>query len=230
MARMNPEHDASRAAGGRPGGPPSQPAAVDATSRVDAELVELTLSAVLGEFERLAELGRARAPRYDRRWREALLQVHLFGGFPRLVEAASVLARAGALGEAAPEEAALEADNHERGAELFARIYGGATERVRSSLEGFHPDLAAWVQGHVYGRVLSRPGLPAFERELLAVAALCATGQERQLASHVRGAVRLGATPAEVAEVLELTTSRLAPEALERCRLIVQRFSTPGDL
>jgi 4-carboxymuconolactone decarboxylase len=49
-----------------------------------------------------------------------------------------------------------------------------------------------------YGRVLSRPGLGALERELLTVAALAALGWEPQLASHLLGARRLGASLAQL--------------------------------
>ena len=66
----------------------------------------------------------------------------------------------------------------------------------------FHPDLASWILEDGYGRVLARPGLPAGERELLAVAALAALGLDRQLESHVRGARRLGAAPSRIRAVL----------------------------
>jgi 4-carboxymuconolactone decarboxylase len=49
-----------------------------------------------------------------------------------------------------------------------------------------------------YGRVLSRPGLVARERELITVAALAALGWERQLVSHLLGARRVGAGAQEV--------------------------------
>ena len=51
-------------------------------------------------------------------------------------------------------------------------------------------------------------GLGADRRELLAVCALAALGQERQLASHVRGAVRCGATADEVRSALDAVAAR----------------------
>jgi 4-carboxymuconolactone decarboxylase len=162
-------------------------------------LIDLTAAVCLGDHEALGAIRSGRQP--NRRWREALLQVHLFAGFPAVVEAFARLERLGGLGDWEPDEAIVEPDRPERGAELFARIYGEHAPRVRGFLDGAHPQLGAWVLGHAYGRVLTRPGLSARERELLAVAALALRGPARQLASHLRGAVACGASPAEVAAV-----------------------------
>ena len=77
-------------------------------------------------------------------------------------------------------------------------------------MKSLHPSLWAWILRDGYGRVLSRPGLPARDRELLAVAVLAALGLDPQREAHVRGARRLGATPAQVAEALR---SARAPAA-----------------
>ena len=58
-----------------------------------------------------------------------------------------------------------------------------------------------------YGRVLSRPGLGARERELITVAALAALGWQRQLVSHVLGALRIGASESATHAALELGAS-----------------------
>jgi alkylhydroperoxidase/carboxymuconolactone decarboxylase family protein YurZ len=55
-----------------------------------------------------------------------------------------------------------------------------------------------------YGRVLSRPGLGALERELVAVAVLAACGWERQLVSHLLGAARVGAPRERVGAAFEI--------------------------
>jgi alkylhydroperoxidase/carboxymuconolactone decarboxylase family protein YurZ len=73
--------------------------------------------------------------------------------------------------------------------------------------------------------VLARAGLAAGRRELCAVAALAALGQERQLAAHARGALRLGATAAEVLGVLLAIDDLLAPDTAARARAVVARFT-----
>ena len=46
-----------------------------------------------------------------------------------------------------------------------------------------------------YGKVLSRPGLDLERRELCIVAACAATEQDRQLHSHLHGALNVGVAP-----------------------------------
>ncbi|MAF66263.1 MAG: 4-carboxymuconolactone decarboxylase [Planctomycetes bacterium] len=105
-------------------------------------------------------------------------------------------------------------------------MYGDDADEVRALLAAADPLFAAWVGEHAYGRVLSRPGLSADRRELLAVCALAALGQGRQLASHARGALRCGAAAAEVSAALDCVADLLAPAELERARAVVARFTT----
>lgn len=192
---------------------------------LEPELVRLTVAVVLGDWDGLRELRAEEGLRPGPRWREAILQTHLFIGFPRVVEAFAVLETVGGLGTPGPHEVLGDPDRPERGRALFDRIYGTRADRVRGLLERAHPDFAAWIEGHAYGRVLTRPGLEASERELLAVAALTATGQDRQLASHARGAVACGASPEAVARVVDQIRGRVDPEVWDRARRVVERFA-----
>jgi alkylhydroperoxidase/carboxymuconolactone decarboxylase family protein YurZ len=225
----------------------------------DRRLVRLFTAGVLGRFDAVLAVRReARAGEPDRRWREAVLQVHVFAGFPRSVELYGVLDSAGGLGELEPGEfsalepgkfselepeelaafepgkleagdesrgsASQDATVRENGRALFERIYREDAPAVRAMLERHHPDFARWIEQHAYGRVLARPGLSPDRRELLAVAALSALGQERQLASHARGALRCGATRAEIDEVLDCAADLIEPERLVKARRVVERF------
>lgn len=196
----------------------------------DRRLVRLTAAIVLGAWDELAALRREAPPgEPDRAWREAVLQTHLFAGFPRLVEAYEVLERAGGLGEPEAdegEEGALGLPaRRDRGAELFDAIYRDQAAGVRERLAAYHPDYGDWIADHAYGRVLSRPGLAPRRRELCAVVALAVTGQDRQLASHARGAVRLGGSAAELAAVIEAVVDLAPEEPLERARAVLARFA-----
>jgi alkylhydroperoxidase/carboxymuconolactone decarboxylase family protein YurZ len=185
---------------------------------------------VLGRSDELRRLRRAApAGEPDRRWREALLQTHLFAGFPRTVEAARVLQEAGGLGTPEPDEFAHEPADSRAGAALFETIYADRSGAVRNGLAAQHPLLARWIAEHAYGRVLARDGLAPRERELCAVAALATGGLERQLASHARGAVRLGAAPAEVLAVLDSIADLVGGPELAQARAVVARFSVSGD-
>ena len=195
----------------------------------DRRLARLFLACVLGEWDEVVRQRRSCAPgEPDRRWREALLMVHLFGGVPRQVEAASILAAEGGLGVLEENEIEDERERFERGASLFDRIYAADARAVRAMLAAGHPQFERWVLRHAYGQVLSRLGLSADRRELLAVAALAALGQERQLAGHARGALRCGATKAEIEALLDAVEDlgeRARPGRIEAARRIVARLS-----
>jgi len=195
----------------------------------DARLARLSAAIVLGRWDELRAVRGAAPPgEPDLAWREAVLQTHLFAGFPRLVEAYDRLAELGGLGEAGPEEARAEADLPQRGRELFERIYTGAAELLEQRLRAHHADFGAWVLGHAYGRVLTRPGLGADRRELYACACLVALGQDRQLASHARGALRCGAERAELLDLFGALEGLVDPAALELGRALAQRLRTRG--
>lgn len=196
-------------------------------SAKDVRLVRLFAAVVLGRWDDVRAL-RLAAPEGepDRAWRETVLQAHVFAGFPRGVEAYGALDAAGGLGALEPGEELAEPEDAARGKALFERIYADLSERVHATLESGHPDFARWIVGHAYGRVLTRPGLAADRRELLAVVALCAFGQERQLASHVRGAVRCGASVDDVRAALESVRDLVGDARCDAALRIAERFAS----
>lgn len=191
-------------------------------------LARLGTAIVLGEWDVVRDV-RASAPtgEPDREWREAVLQTHLFGGFPRLVEAYGHLADCGGLGAAAADEHE-SSGSAERGTQLFDRIYGEGADPVRAMLTEHSADYAAMIAEHAYGRVLSRPGLDAASREMIASCALAALGQERQLASHARGALRCGARFDALLDCLDAVRDLMTKERHERALRIAERFRA-GD-
>lgn len=194
-------------------------------SNKDRVLVRLSTAIVIANWDEVEALRlAAKAPEPDREWREAVLQTHLFAGFPRLVQAFGVLESVGGVGQAGPQELESGPIDAARGAELFERIYEDGAGVVRSMLEGYHGDFGAWVAEHAYARVLARPGLEAHRRELLATCALAALGQDRQLASHARGSLRCGATVEELNAALEALEDLIDPQRLQRAKRICERF------
>jgi len=191
-------------------------------------LARLSVAIVLGQWEELRLLRRdAPAGEPDRAWREAVLQSHLFAGFPRVVEACGFLAAEGGLGATDQDE--IESGNEDdalaRGQAIFDQIYADQSGPVLGVMQGYHPQLPAWVVGHAYGKVLGRPGLKLETRELLAVASLAALGQDRQLASHVRGALRSGANALDLNGVLAAVAGQLPEDDLRRAERVVRRFA-----
>lgn len=194
-------------------------------SERDVRILRLSTAIVLGRWSDVERIRRsAPSGEPDRAWREAVLQTHLFSGFPRQVEAYEVLDRVGGLGPLEPGEHAGEPDRPDRGDGLFRLIYGSKADELKVRMASFHGDFGDWVQGHAYGRVLARPGLSADRREILAVGALIALGAERQLAGHVRGSLRSGATRADLVAVADVLSDMVSEACIERGRAIIERL------
>ena len=90
-------------------------------------------------------------------------------------------------------------------------VYGSNFERLRANIQVLHPALDAWMVTEGYGRTLSRPGLDLARRELAIVAQVAVQGAERQLHSHLRGALNAGVTPEVLEETLEIVRPLLGP-------------------
>ena len=197
-------------------------------SAKDLRLSAISVAIVSGDWERLGQLRReAPTGEPDREWREAVLQTHLFAGFPRLVEAYEVLARSGGLGPLDADEVRTETDRPTEGRALFERIYADKAQATLSRIRSHHPDFGDWIEGHAYGRVLARPGLSPDRRELYAVACLAALGQERQLASHARGALRCGATRGQVFDLLRAQEVGVPADRRTAGIAVLERFLGP---
>ena len=133
---------------------------------------------------------------------ETLLMCVLFCGFPRVITAWEHFERAWP-SPSPPQGGALEApEQAAAGRALFAAVYGKNDAPVRDMLRGYHGELHDFVLEAAYGRILTRPGLDAVTREVVAVGVLAAQDQQRQLAGHARGAARLGATRAQLQEAV----------------------------
>src|SRR5439155_17014618 len=123
---------------------------------------------------------------------ESALMLMLYAGYPSALEGLRVL-NAAWPSRARRTREGSRAHWRARGEALCRRVYGPAYARLVPAVRTLHPDLAVWMVEHGYGRVLARGGLDAADRELITVAALAALGWERQLVSHVLGALRVGA-------------------------------------
>lgn len=152
---------------------------------------------------------------------ESALMLMLYAGYPAALEGLRVL-NAAWPGRARRTREGGTGDWLRRGEALCSRVYGSSYARLVPAVEALHPDLARWMVEHGYGRVLSRRGMTARDRELVTVAALAALGWERQLVSHLLGARRVGATLDEVQGALAAGLAR-TDAASERVALSAWR-------
>ena len=90
-------------------------------------------------------------------------------------------------------------------------------------MAALHPALDRWMVSEGYGRTLSRPGLDLIRREFCVIAQVTVLEAERQLHSHLRGALNAGADPAAIAAVLDATASEASPAAMAMARRLWER-------
>lgn len=188
----------------------SLPADVECLVRLSAALA----AGAPGEIE--DELRRASVEVEGRQVDEVILQSCLFLGFPAALEAAAAWReiRGPAPADEDPLAPATRAVARvERGERLCRTVYGSAYDALRANVADANPALDRLMVETGYGTVLTRPGLDAATRELCLVAVLAVQARDRQLYSHLRGALRTGASPAQTTAALELGLRR-APEAL----------------
>ena len=145
---------------------------------------------------------------------EVLLQSYLFLGYPASLNA---IARWRVIsGRAAGRQTESSVSWMERGEAVCRAVYGGQYESLRANIGALHPDMERWMVSEGYGKVLGRPGLPLLLRELCIVALLAVQDVPRQLYSHLRGALNVGASAAQVAETLAEATPLCSAGALAR--------------
>src|SRR6185312_4694908 len=182
----------------------------------------------------------------SQQWQEELvLQSYLFAGFPRALNAArecrkSQEAGAGRIGGSAERSAvplfasranegyADVFDWRTRGEATCATVYGEFYEKLRGNIRELSASLDEWMIVEGYGKVLSRDGLDLGRRELCVVAACAAAGQERQLHSHLHGALNAGVAGGVVRAGLETLGGVVSGEMLERGRLLLGRIVGRG--
>jgi 4-carboxymuconolactone decarboxylase len=164
---------------------------------------------------------------------EVILQSYLFAGFPRTLNAAREWRRVS--GRAAPASDPGErldgaADWQAAGEATCAIVYGSFYERLRTNIRSLHPALDAWMIVEGYGKVLSRPALDLARRELCIVAACAASLQDRQLHSHLHGALHAGARPDAVEGALAAIASMVSEDDARRHALLWARVRGAADV
>lgn len=140
---------------------------------------------------------------------ELVLMSVFVTGFPAGLEAARSWAAARRT-PPAPEPSARP-DYRTRGEEGYRGVYGSQSETLRVALAQAHPALPDLVTEVGYGWMMARPGLEPAERECCMVSMLIPTGLLSPLYSHLRGAVRLGASESRVVEAIEAGLEALGP-------------------
>lgn len=128
-------------------------------------------------------------------------------------------------GESAPEPEG-PALWRRRGEMVCRAVYGDHYESLRELMAQVHPELDRWAVVEGYGKVLGRPGLELRVRELCVAALLSGTSATRQLHSHLRGCLNVGAAPEEVEAMLDAVRDVTGPHRAREARRVWQRVLT----
>jgi 4-carboxymuconolactone decarboxylase len=153
---------------------------------------------------------------------ELLLQTYLFAGLPRSLNAMREWRRHRP--ESVPEHDTRSIDDWRvDGERTCAAVYGRFYEPLRHNIRHLHERLDDWMITEGYGKVLSRPGLDLARRELCIVAACTAAEQNRQLHSHLYGALNVGATSAVVSEALKALVDIVGAEEYRTATMLWAR-------
>lgn len=192
-----------------------------------AQLIDLAAVLAVGtETEMRSALEAAAKSTVDPVWVEELvLQTYLFAGFPRTLNGMRLWRRASnRVAETSDFADSLRslAQWTSRGEETCEKVYGPLYKGLRANIRSLHPAVDSWMID-LYGRVLGRPGLDLKRRELCIVAACAALEQDRQLHSHLHGAINAGASPEEVDDTLRIVAPRMGAESTHRYSLLWAR-------
>lgn len=94
-------------------------------------------------------------------------------------------------------------DRHDAGMRVRREVLGDAyVDRATANATALTAPFQTYVTRAAWGEVWARPELNRRTRSLVTLALLAALGHDRELAVHVRAALRNGVTPAEIVEVL----------------------------
>ena len=111
-----------------------------------------------------------------------------------------------------------------QGRAIRTRLWGEqALENADRFLDGFDPGFAKHLNEQLFGEVWNRPGLPTRTRSIMTVAVLMALGRGQELRLHMRGALNVGVTEAELKEiVVHVSHYSGVPTAIEGIRAFTE--------
>ncbi len=161
---------------------------------------------------------------------ELMLQSVLMVGYPRALVAAGVWRRVSGL--PAPSRDSDSTGPGEwlsRGEETCRAIYRLNYDRLRTNVRQLHPALDTWMVTEGYGRVIAREGLDLARRELGTVVQLAVLGSPRQLHSHLRGALQVGAGSGVIDRALEIAARDASPAVTTEAVAVWQQVRKLGE-
>ena len=154
---------------------------------------------------------------------EALLQIHLFSGYPASIEGLSLLQEVYNEKPAAIEEYNVQLFK-QRGEKLCRDIYTTVFEKMNKRMHSFSPELSEWMIIDGYGKTLSRANLDIQTRELINICILSLGKWKQQVISHIRGALHVGVEIHDIEEAIECLQAEQTNEAYAFAQEMLKEF------
>ena len=154
---------------------------------------------------------------------EALLQIHLFSGYPASIEGLSLLQEVYNEKPAAIEEYNVQLFK-QRGEKLCRDIYTTVFEKMNKRMHSFSPELSEWMIIDGYGKTLSRANLDIQIRELINICILSLGKWKQQVISHIRGALHVGVEIHDIEEAIECLQAEQTNEAYAFAKEMLKEF------
>ena len=171
--------------------------------------------------------------------KEILVQVYAYAGFPRSLNALGELMKvleARRQRGIQDKEGPLPSRPIPKGDALLSAGTSNQTKLagapVKGALFDFAPAIDEYLKTHLFGDVFERDNLDWQSRELATVGMLSAlAGAESQLQSHMRIAMNVGLTPAQLEQLAQVLADRVdaAPARRAREALARQLAARPGS-
>ena len=190
----------------------------------DLKFLSRIVSAVsLGKRKNLkSEISKALTAGVNlKRIEEAILQCYLFAGFPAVIEGFSVLRELAQGNFAKPRKYDVK-KFYSNGIKTCRKVYRKNFDKLVKNVKSLHPELFEWMIIEGYGKVLSRDILSLKERELLNVAILTSLGWERQLLSHLKGALNTGANLQELNKLIKTISNICGKKKINKAKDIIK--------
>jgi 4-carboxymuconolactone decarboxylase len=125
-------------------------------------------------------------------------------------------------------------NRHERALDVYRTIRGDPDldlEQIARGMAKAVGPLGAFGLDHVLGDIWSRPQLGRRDRSLVSVTALVCLGAERELRTHIGGALNHGATADEIEElILHVSAYAGYPRAFDGMRVALALFAERDDV
>ena len=145
---------------------------------------------------------------------EVILQMTVYSGFPSAVNGMTILKE---VLEERKAQGVKDPKGHSKQVEIpegktrmdvgiaqLEKLDAAPLDKLNEAFEDVSPDFMKYVLEYGFADILARPGLDYKTREMATISALTALGLTDQLKFHIRGAMNLGASKEEVAEIMIL--------------------------